>query len=122
MKQPLQTMIDQLAALELQIGTLDRAIHAHHRKRATFMLHLGLWYDATIAGRKPVDVTEKQRFETMSTCAPVTSVLSGRGRRSRMMPFTEAPAIAIQRPLGAFEKLFWRRAEPTEAFRYRRQG
>src|SRR6266850_2155721 len=31
MKQALQTIIDQLAALELQIGTLDRAIHAHHR-------------------------------------------------------------------------------------------
>jgi transposase len=31
MKQALQAIIDQLAALELQIGTLDRAIHAHHR-------------------------------------------------------------------------------------------
>ncbi len=31
MKQALQTIIDQLAALELQSGTLDRAIHAHHR-------------------------------------------------------------------------------------------
>jgi len=29
MKQALQAIIDQLAALELQIGTLDRAIHAH---------------------------------------------------------------------------------------------
>jgi len=28
------------------------------------------------------------------------------------MPLTEAPATAIQRPLGAFEKLFWRRPEP----------
>ncbi len=31
MKQALQAIVDQLAALELQIGTLDRAIHAHHR-------------------------------------------------------------------------------------------
>src|SRR5262249_28033541 len=31
MKQALQAIIDQLAALELQIGSLDRAIHAHHR-------------------------------------------------------------------------------------------
>jgi transposase len=31
MKQALQAIIDQLAALELQIGMLDRAIHAHHR-------------------------------------------------------------------------------------------
>jgi transposase len=31
MKQALQTIVDQLATLELQIGTLDRAIHAHHR-------------------------------------------------------------------------------------------
>lgn len=31
MKQALQAIIDQLAAVELQIGTLDRAIHAHHR-------------------------------------------------------------------------------------------
>jgi transposase len=30
-KQALQAIVDQLAALELQIGTLDRAIHAHHR-------------------------------------------------------------------------------------------
>jgi len=29
MKQALQAFVDQLAALELQIGTLDRAIHAH---------------------------------------------------------------------------------------------
>jgi transposase len=27
----LQAMVDQLAALELQIGALDRAFHAHHR-------------------------------------------------------------------------------------------
>jgi len=31
MKQALQAIVDQLAALELQVGTLDRAIHAHHR-------------------------------------------------------------------------------------------
>ncbi len=31
MKQALQAIVDQLSALELQIGTLDRAIHAHHR-------------------------------------------------------------------------------------------
>jgi transposase len=31
MKQALQAIVDQLAALELQIGTLDRAIHAQHR-------------------------------------------------------------------------------------------
>jgi transposase len=31
MKQALQAIVDQLAALELQIGALDRAIHAHHR-------------------------------------------------------------------------------------------
>ena len=31
MKQALQTIVDQLAALELQIGTLDRVIHAHYR-------------------------------------------------------------------------------------------
>ena len=31
MKQALQAIVDQLAALELQIGVLDRAIHAHHR-------------------------------------------------------------------------------------------
>jgi transposase len=31
MKQALQTIVDQLTALELQIGTLDRAISAHHR-------------------------------------------------------------------------------------------
>lgn len=31
MKQALQAVADQLAALELQIGALDRAIHAHHR-------------------------------------------------------------------------------------------
>ena len=31
MKQALQAFVDQLAALELQIGTLDRAIHAQHR-------------------------------------------------------------------------------------------
>src|ERR1700742_3213645 len=31
MKQALRAIVDQLAALELQIGTLDRAIHAHHR-------------------------------------------------------------------------------------------
>jgi transposase len=31
MKQALQAIVDQLAALELQIATLDRAIHAHHR-------------------------------------------------------------------------------------------
>jgi transposase len=31
MKQALQAIVDQLAALELQIGTLDRAIQAHHR-------------------------------------------------------------------------------------------
>ena len=31
MKQALQAIVDQLAALELQIGTLERAIHAHHR-------------------------------------------------------------------------------------------
>lgn len=30
-KQALQAIVDQLAALELQIGALDRAIHAHHR-------------------------------------------------------------------------------------------
>src|SRR6476659_8888111 len=30
MKQALQTIVDQLTALELQIGTMDRAIHAHH--------------------------------------------------------------------------------------------
>ena len=35
MKQALQTIVDQLAALELQIGTLDRAIHAHHRANDT---------------------------------------------------------------------------------------
>src|SRR5215510_3902728 len=31
MKQALQAIIDQLAGLELQIGSLDRTIHAHHR-------------------------------------------------------------------------------------------
>src|SRR6516162_2149888 len=31
MKQALQAIVDQLAALELPIGALDRAIHAHHR-------------------------------------------------------------------------------------------
>ena len=31
MKQALQAIVDQLAALELQTGALDRAIHAHHR-------------------------------------------------------------------------------------------
>src|SRR5215468_1250255 len=31
MKQALQAIVDQLAALEMQIGALDRAIHAHHR-------------------------------------------------------------------------------------------
>ena len=31
MKQALQAIVDQLAALELQVGALDRAIHAHHR-------------------------------------------------------------------------------------------
>src|SRR5262245_60850524 len=31
LKQALQAIVDQLAALELQIGALDRAIHAHHR-------------------------------------------------------------------------------------------
>ena len=31
MRQALQAIVDQLAALELQIGGLDRAIHAHHR-------------------------------------------------------------------------------------------
>ena len=31
MKQALQAIVDQLAAVELQIATLDRAIHAHHR-------------------------------------------------------------------------------------------
>src|SRR5215471_19080594 len=31
MKQALQAIVDQLAALDLQIGALDRAIHAHHR-------------------------------------------------------------------------------------------
>src|ERR1700752_1595523 len=31
MKQALQAIIDQLAALELQVGTLDRAIGVHHR-------------------------------------------------------------------------------------------
>ena len=31
MKQALLAIVDQLAALELQIGVLDRAIHAHHR-------------------------------------------------------------------------------------------
>ena len=31
MKQALQAIIDQIAALELQIGSLERAIHAHHR-------------------------------------------------------------------------------------------
>src|SRR6201988_3367844 len=31
MKQALRAIVDQLAALELQIGTLDRTIHAHHR-------------------------------------------------------------------------------------------
>ena len=31
MKQALQAIVDQLAALGLQIGALDRAIHAHHR-------------------------------------------------------------------------------------------
>jgi transposase len=31
MKQALQAIVDQLAALELQIGTLDRAIHADRR-------------------------------------------------------------------------------------------
>jgi transposase len=31
MKQALQAIVDQLAALELQVGGLDRAIHAHHR-------------------------------------------------------------------------------------------
>jgi transposase len=35
MKQALQAIIDQLAALELQIGKLDRAIHAHHRANDT---------------------------------------------------------------------------------------
>jgi len=35
MKQALQAIIDQLPALELQVGTLDRAIHAHHRASAT---------------------------------------------------------------------------------------
>ena len=29
--QALQAIVDQFAALELQIGALDRAIHAHHR-------------------------------------------------------------------------------------------
>src|SRR6516164_7022551 len=31
MKQALQAIVDQLAALELRVGALDRAIHAHHR-------------------------------------------------------------------------------------------
>ena len=31
MKQALQAIVDQLAALELQVGALDRAIQAHHR-------------------------------------------------------------------------------------------
>jgi transposase len=31
MKQALQAIVDQLAALELRVGTLDRAIHARHR-------------------------------------------------------------------------------------------
>ena len=31
MKQALQAIVDQLAALELQVGAMDRAIHAHHR-------------------------------------------------------------------------------------------
>jgi transposase len=31
MKQALQAIVDQLAALELQVGAPDRAIHAHHR-------------------------------------------------------------------------------------------
>jgi transposase len=31
MKQALQAVVDQLAALELQIGALNLAIHAHHR-------------------------------------------------------------------------------------------
>ena len=31
MKQALQAIVDQLAALDLQIGALDRVIHAHHR-------------------------------------------------------------------------------------------
>ena len=35
MKQALQTIVDQLTALELQIGTLDRAISAHHRANDT---------------------------------------------------------------------------------------
>src|SRR6201993_2914479 len=35
MKQALQAIVDQLAALELQIGALDRAIHAHHRANDT---------------------------------------------------------------------------------------
>ena len=30
MKQVLQAIVDQLAALELQVGAFDRAIHAHH--------------------------------------------------------------------------------------------
>jgi len=35
MKQALRAIIDQIAALELQIGSLDRAIHAHHRANDT---------------------------------------------------------------------------------------
>jgi transposase len=31
MKEALQAIVDQLAALELRVGDLDRAIHAHHR-------------------------------------------------------------------------------------------
>ena len=30
MRQALQAIVDQLAALKLQVGGLDRAIHAHH--------------------------------------------------------------------------------------------
>ena len=62
MKQALQAIIDQLAALELQIGSLDRAIHAHHRANDTSCAPRRTRPHMTPSGRAEITRSPRRRW------------------------------------------------------------
>ena len=110
MKQALQTIVDQLAALELRIGTLDRAIHAHHRAndmscRLETVPGIGvigatapLPLSQTRAASKPVE-TLRHGSDLCRGCIRRVARNGSAASRSREIAISDGYSSSVQQPL-----------------------